>query len=145
MNVDAQLLTLADNGGDTPTMALPAPSPAVDRIPADQCAQARDQDGVARPQHGACDVGAFERVWTTQDLAALLMSQLTGAPETVPFANKFATILGLVLDGHPSLACNVLSNFSRQIENLAGHGKIPADRAAGIAQTVKDIEASVGC
>jgi hypothetical protein len=145
LNVDAKLKPLANNGGDTPTMALPVTSPAVDLIPAAQCAETRDQDDVTRPQHGACDVGAFEYVWSTKDLVALLLSQLTGAPETAPFVNKFSTILALVLGQHPRLACQVLPNFASQIQNLAAHGKIPADRAAAIAQTVKDIEASVGC
>ncbi|HZZ91236.1 MAG TPA: choice-of-anchor Q domain-containing protein [Usitatibacter sp.] len=144
-NVDVQLQPLADNGGDTPTMALPATSPAVDRIPADQCAETRDQDGVARPQHGACDVGAFERVWTTQDLAALLLSQVTGSADTATFIGKFSTIVSQVLNGHPGLACQVLPNFSSQLENLAAHGKIDPATAAAIAQSVKDIEASVGC
>ena len=144
-NVNAQLQPLADNGGDTPTMALPAASPAVDHIAAAQCAETRDQDGVTRPQHGACDVGAFERVWTTQDLVGLLLAQVSGAPETAPFVDKFSTIAGLVLNGHPQLACQVLPNFASQIQNLAAHGKVPADVAAAIAQSVKNIEASVGC
>jgi len=144
-NVDAQLQPLADNGGDTPTMALPAMSPAVDRIPAAACAETRDQDGVARPQHGACDVGAYERVWTTEDLAALLLSQVVGSADTATFISKFSTIVNLVLNGHPNLACQVLPNFSSQLENLAARGKIDPATAAAIAQSVKDLEASVGC
>jgi hypothetical protein len=145
MNVDAQVHALANNGGDTPTMALSATSPAVDRIPAAQCAETRDQEGVSRPQHVNCDVGAFEHVWTTTDLVALLLSQLTGAPETSQFVNKFSTILGLILDGHPRLACQVLPQFAKQVQNAADHGKVPADRAAAIGQTIQAIEDSIGC
>ena len=58
-------LTLADNGGGTQTMALPASSPALDRIPAGAAGcgttTAADQRGVARPQGTGCDVGAYER------------------------------------------------------------------------------------
>ena len=50
---------LADNGGQTDTMALGAGSPAVDA--AIECPPpATDQRGVARPQQGRCDIGAFE-------------------------------------------------------------------------------------
>jgi hypothetical protein len=57
---------LADNGGATPTRALLAGSPALDRIPPAQCVDslgaplAADQRGVARPQNGMCDIGGFE-------------------------------------------------------------------------------------
>jgi hypothetical protein len=53
--VDPGLLPLADNGGPTPTMAIPAGSPAVDF--ADDCPEF-DQRGL--PRSGACDCGAFE-------------------------------------------------------------------------------------
>jgi hypothetical protein len=60
--------TLADNGGSTRTLALPATSPAVDAVTnVDTCPPpAQDQRGVTRPQDGngdggvACDVGAYE-------------------------------------------------------------------------------------
>lgn len=50
---------LADNGGWAPTHALPANSPAVNAAVA-SC-PSTDQRGVARPQAGGCDVGAYER------------------------------------------------------------------------------------
>lgn len=62
----AQLTALAKRGGRTPTMALVWDSAAVDAgNPAapgsggDAC-PAADQRGVARPQFGRCDIGAFE-------------------------------------------------------------------------------------
>lgn len=62
------LLPLALNApGNTPTHALSANSPALNRIPAGSlgcgAAVAADQRGVARPQPagGACDIGAYER------------------------------------------------------------------------------------
>jgi hypothetical protein len=60
------LITLSENGGPTPTVALLPGSPAIDAIPEASCMDAdgnplrTDERGVARPQGGACDVGAFE-------------------------------------------------------------------------------------
>ncbi|MEZ4449292.1 MAG: right-handed parallel beta-helix repeat-containing protein [Nannocystaceae bacterium] len=53
---DPMLEALADNGGVTPTMALPAGSPALDR--ADTCPET-DQRGM--PRVGLCDAGGYER------------------------------------------------------------------------------------
>jgi CSLREA domain-containing protein len=67
---DPQLGPLQDNGGPTPTMALPSTSPAVDagddsgaNCPAD------DQRGVTRPQGSHCDIGAFELVPNAESIA----------------------------------------------------------------------------
>lgn len=52
---------LANNGGPTRTHALVTDSPAVDAVPAGNCAtQNPDQRGVLRPQGPACDIGSFE-------------------------------------------------------------------------------------
>jgi len=50
---------LADNAGETDTMALAAGSPAIDAGTAEGC-PATDQRGVARPVGAACDIGAYE-------------------------------------------------------------------------------------
>ncbi len=50
---------LADNGGETDTLALAAGSPAIDAGTAEGC-PATDQRGVARPVGTACDIGAYE-------------------------------------------------------------------------------------
>ncbi|PMP82562.1 MAG: hypothetical protein C0183_09955, partial [Roseiflexus castenholzii] len=64
--IDPLLAPLANNGGPTPTHALLAGSPALNRIPGgtNDCgdAIAIDQRGISRPQDGACDVGAFEAI-----------------------------------------------------------------------------------
>jgi CSLREA domain-containing protein len=57
---DPQLGQLTDNGGPTPTHALAATSPAVDRIAPCLAGVATDQRGQRRPGGTACDVGAFE-------------------------------------------------------------------------------------
>lgn len=59
---DVALGPLQDNGGPTPTM-LPGPgSAAIDAIAPQDCTQAADQRGVARPFGAGCDVGAVEVV-----------------------------------------------------------------------------------
>lgn len=60
VNVDSLLQTLADNGGPTQTHALHASSPAIDAGNCSGESIADDQRGVARPQRGGCDIGAFE-------------------------------------------------------------------------------------
>ncbi len=70
-NTDPKLGPLGDNGGPTPTQALPANSPAVDAGSCTDVAGApvsTDQRGVARPQPagGKCDIGAFELVAATK-------------------------------------------------------------------------------
>jgi CSLREA domain-containing protein len=57
--VDPLLGPLQDNGGPTLTHALDPASPALERAVSNGC-PATDQRGVTRPQHGACDSGAFE-------------------------------------------------------------------------------------
>ena len=56
---DPKLGPLADNGGETDTLALLAGSPAIDAGTAEGC-PAIDQRGVARPTGTACDIGAYE-------------------------------------------------------------------------------------
>jgi CSLREA domain-containing protein len=60
LDQDVALLALADNGGPTPTHALPASSSALNAGGSD-CA-ATDQRGVPRSLGGVCDGGAYELV-----------------------------------------------------------------------------------
>ncbi len=54
---------IATNNSTIGTMSVGPGSPAYTQIPAASCADAADQDqrGKARPTHGFCDIGAFER------------------------------------------------------------------------------------
>jgi CSLREA domain-containing protein len=61
-NTDPLLGLLQNNGGFTPTRALLSGSPAINAGTNTDC-PATDQRGVARPQGGVCDIGAFEREW----------------------------------------------------------------------------------
>jgi CSLREA domain-containing protein len=56
----AKIGQLANNGGPTDTIALLAGSKAIDHGPPSCPPPATDQRGVPRPQHGGCDIGAFE-------------------------------------------------------------------------------------
>ena len=58
--LDAQLGTLADNGGPTATALPSASSPLIDAVPADALVTQVDQRGIARPQGSAGDIGAVE-------------------------------------------------------------------------------------
>lgn len=64
--VAPQVGSLADNGGKTPTHALPPSSSHRESIPAENCGATTDQRGVRRPQDAnnngilTCDVGAYE-------------------------------------------------------------------------------------
>ena len=73
------LSTLANNGGPTMTLALLAGSPAINAGIA-VAGVTTDQRGVARPQNGANDIGAFEVV---------------GAPPFITSASSTIFLLGL--------------------------------------------------
>ena len=60
-NVDPALALLGNNGGATSTHAVAAGSPAIGAANPAACG-GTDQRGVARPQEGTCEAGAFEYV-----------------------------------------------------------------------------------
>jgi CSLREA domain-containing protein len=74
LGVTAGLGALGDNGGPTPTRALPLGSLAADEVPPANCASGvvDDQRGYPRPfpTGGSCDVGAYE-LFTCPDGSAL--------------------------------------------------------------------------
>ena len=83
-NIDPLFLTggLADNGGNTNTVALAADSPAVDAIPVGAAGcSGTDQRDVARAQGTACDIGAYESTQQTegQRFTEILSSIPTGS------------------------------------------------------------------
>jgi predicted outer membrane repeat protein len=76
---DALLSPLADNGGQTETMAINPQSPAYDAAD-DFSAEETDQRGVSRPQGVHSDVGAFEFSGTT----VTATPTITAAPTATP-------------------------------------------------------------
>lgn len=86
--------------GVTDTHALQAGSPALDWIPADDCAVAEDQRGVTRPQGSACDIGAFE-------LEAATTLHATGFYEPVGVPNSVFVPSGTAPAAGPETIWNV--------------------------------------
>jgi hypothetical protein len=85
--IDPMLEALALNApGSTPTMALMAGSPALDKAPT--CALTTDQRGVGRPQGSACDIGAYE-LEQAQTMGSLRINKVF-APLTSGFTGLFA-------------------------------------------------------
>ncbi|HEY0632351.1 MAG TPA: choice-of-anchor Q domain-containing protein, partial [Thermoleophilaceae bacterium] len=61
-DTDPKLGPLADNGGQTQTMALLSGSPAIDAVLSGCPPPDTDQRGITRPKQQGCDIGAFEYV-----------------------------------------------------------------------------------
>lgn len=98
LNQEALLAGLANNGGPTRTHAPLAVSPALDAgNPATpgsggNACPASDQRGVARPQTGRCDIGAFELPGVTiVDFAFQPANLVVQAGTTVRWKNTAAT------------------------------------------------------
>lgn len=111
-NVDPKLGALANNGGETDTMALPEGSPALDAGTNDGC-PATDQRGVSRPQGPTCDVGAYERAVTTTPppppaaAAADLRLKIGAKPKRPVVGGKLAFVVRVTNRG-PDTATGVV-------------------------------------
>ncbi len=81
---------LQNNGGPTSTMAITSSSPAYNRGKSDG-APATDQRGIARPQLGAFDIGAYEYTGPTDTRSASVNTSLG----TVNFSLNNGSISGL--------------------------------------------------
>jgi Right handed beta helix region len=84
--VDPLLSVLADNGGPTPTFALPAGSPAID---AGSAGESIDQRGVSRPQGTGYDIGSTE--WTAIPFEAVTSTVSAGGTVTTDTTGVGAT------------------------------------------------------
>ncbi len=87
ITTDALLTVLADNGGPTPTYAVPVGSPAID---AGSGGAATDQRGVTRPQGSAGDIGSFE--WTTLAFKSVHATIAAGGSVTTDTTGTGATL-----------------------------------------------------
>ncbi len=92
---------LANNGGETETLALLVHSPAIDAGTDEGC-PATDQRGVKRPQGASCDIGAYE----FQTVADLGVTQSASAT-TLAVGGKVTYTLK-VSNGGPEGASGVL-------------------------------------
>jgi hypothetical protein len=144
MMTDAQLAPLALNGGATPTHALAYTSPAVDRVPAALCTVAADQDGVARPQHGACDSGASEHVFTAEELVTILAGDVVDVGPGGSLGAKVAAALAYLKQGQSGAACSTLKALGNEVRAQAGK-KITVAQANDLLAAIAEIAATVGC
>lgn len=99
--LNAWVASLADNGGNTPTCALLAPSPALDAgwdvVLSAPWSIRNDQRGVPRKLGLHCDIGAFEFSSTTPQYTLTLKTNGPGnivvSPAAGPyFSNTFVTL-----------------------------------------------------
>lgn len=84
--IDAKLAALANNGGPTQTRALLCGSPAIDAGD-NNGAPVKDQRGVARPQNGIVDMGAYE-------LNTLSLDVLANGKAGVPYNETLSVLCG---------------------------------------------------
>jgi CSLREA domain-containing protein/uncharacterized repeat protein (TIGR01451 family) len=106
-NANPLLGPLANNGGETDTLALLEGSPAIDAGTNAGCPPV-DQRGVTRPQGAACDIGAFERVLAPPAAASAdLRLRIKPKPKR-PVAGGKLAFLVTVRNGGPSTATGVI-------------------------------------
>jgi uncharacterized repeat protein (TIGR01451 family) len=106
-NTNPLLGALANNGGETDTLALQPGSPAIDAGTNDGC-PATDQRGVSRPQGSACDVGAFELVQMPPAAASAdLRLKIKAKPKKPKVGGKLAFLI-TVRNAGPSAASGTI-------------------------------------
>ena len=109
-NANPLLGALANNGGETDTMALQPGSPAIDAGTNSGC-PATDQRGVPRPQGAACDIGAFELQPTPPPppvaASADLRLKLKPKPKKPKVGGKLAFLMTIANRG-PSTATGIV-------------------------------------
>jgi hypothetical protein len=145
VSTNAQLQPLAMNGGPTATHAIPANSPAVDRVPVVECTVFDDQRGVARPQHAGCDAGAYEHTFTVRELTAVLVAQLTGPGISNGLRNMISQAFSIVAERNPGAACNVLASLRHQVNLLGQRRVIPGPKATAIIMATEELAHAIGC
>lgn len=147
-SVDPRIGPLADNGGPTPTHALSAESPALDRVGEEHCPAATDQRGVVRPYppHGACDIGAYERS-PSGDLTLLIdavgderAQGLITAEQGLALIAPLSMALQLVTAGRLAEACATVDDFVALVDAYVTDGELNQTTAAAWRRAVKRIK-----
>jgi hypothetical protein len=143
MSTAANLGPLQMNGGPTATHALLVGSPAINHAPL--CGVAADQRGVARPQLGACDSGAFEL--TAGDINAQLQAlaaSLQGVGPGGSLSSKVAQIALSLQAGNTSSACGQLRALQNEVNAQSGKS-LTADQAAALTSEIAALQSLLGC
>lgn len=135
-NANPLLGALANNGGETNTMALLEGSPAIDAGINAGCPPV-DQRGVTRPQGPACDVGAFERAAVPPPPAADaadLRLRIKPKPKRPVVGGKLAFLV-TVRNGGPSAATGtVVKGTAPALTKRIAGPKVNGKRACKLAK-----------
>jgi predicted outer membrane repeat protein len=99
-NQNPLLGPLQDNGGPTNTVAISAGSPAIGAANPAMCT-GTDQRGIARPQSGACDIGAFEYVAPTLTVTTTVTNNDGGEDGPADFSVRVMDGAGTDVAGSP--------------------------------------------
>jgi len=131
---------LADNGGATMTHALETGSVAIDRIPAEDCVDAKgeplttDQRGVLRPQGPACDAGAFELEAASVSVTGTVIYAGSGAPAENATVSVLGTPIGTVTDATGEFTLDVpVGSVFFQISKEGTWSQIELETVLGIS------------
>lgn len=145
---DPLLRPLANNGGPTQTMAIPADSPARD---AGVACDGVDQRGVDRPQLNACDLGAFE-LQVPLVATPPLLAHNQPSPALLLYGVDFTAATQALVNGLPratvfinsqtlrvSLTPADVADLGLLTISLSGPGSVVGETQVGVAESVSHL------
>ncbi|HET8956457.1 MAG TPA: choice-of-anchor Q domain-containing protein [Solirubrobacterales bacterium] len=136
-NTNPLLGALANNGGETDTLALQAGSPAIDAGTNDGC-PATDQRGVSRPQGSACDVGAFELVPAPPAAASAdLRLKIKPKPKRPTVGGKLAFLITVRNAGPSAASGTIVKGTVPALATKAAAPKLNGKPACKLAKAKK--------
>lgn len=106
---NAQLGTLADNGGLTDTIALGGGSPAANLIPQAYCRVETDQRGVIRPYGSGCDSGAYELNSETSQTGPTFTVNTTGDSNDAVCGSLHCTLREAIVAANTTAGSNTIA------------------------------------